>query len=74
MRRKWLLRFEPDLTRPYVAQSDKGSEAFFVTSEGLVQFLVDSGLESEAIRDAIRRMHSSESRHSAEVELEDGWK
>ena len=74
MRRKWLVRFEPDITRPYVAQSAKGSEAFFATPEGLVDFLASGGMSAEAIRSVIRQIHSAESRNSAVVELEDGWK
>lgn len=74
MRRKWLVLFESDETRPYVAQSTKGSKAFFATAEGLVEFLSSGGLSPEAIRAAVRQIHSAESRNSALVDLEDGWK
>jgi hypothetical protein len=74
VRRKWLIRFEPDITRPYVAESAKGTEAFFATPDGLVDFLAGGGLSVDAIRSVIRQIHSAESRNSAVVELEDAWK
>ena len=73
MKRKWLIRFEPDRTRPYTALSDKGSEAFFASAESLVRFLSEGGLSPEAIRSAIREIHSAEARHATRVELEDSW-
>ena len=72
MKRRWSLRVDPDSSRAYVARSDRGTEAFFVTSEALVRFLADGGLDAEGVRSAIREIHSGAG-HTSEVMLEDPW-
>jgi hypothetical protein len=70
LKRRWSLSIDPDSSRAYVARSDRGTEAFFVTSEALVRFSADGELNSDAVRAAIRDIHSGAGR-IRDVLLED---
>jgi len=58
VKRQWVIYFDGNLNTPWIARSDRGANIFFGVADALVRFLIDGGLDVEAIRSTIRTVEA----------------
>jgi hypothetical protein len=64
-----VIYFDGNLNTPWIARPERGAKIFFGAADALVRFLIDGGLDIEAIRSAIRTVEAG---GRTMVMLEDG--
>jgi hypothetical protein len=56
--RQWVISFDGKLDSPWVARPERGAKLFFGAADALVRFLIDGGLNGDAIRAAMRAVEA----------------